>query len=145
MARVTIEDCLKQVDNRFDLVLKASKRARMLEMGEAEPMVPVNNDKPTVLALREIAEGLDISRSYHNAESQLDMTQMPLSEEDELAALLSAVDSDLSADLTEELAGAVSEFADDLQIQGPAYEENAKKDQAPSQEPGLEPESQEKD
>jgi len=56
MARITVEDCLKNVDNRFDLVLLASKRARQLAMG-ATPLVPPENDKPTVLALREIAEG----------------------------------------------------------------------------------------
>lgn len=57
MARVTIEDCLKYVPNRFDLVLLASKRARQLMAG-AEPLVPINNDKVTVIALRELAEGL---------------------------------------------------------------------------------------
>ena len=57
MARVTIEDCLRHVPNRFDLVLLASKRARQLMAG-AEPLVPINNDKVTVIALRELAEGL---------------------------------------------------------------------------------------
>lgn len=56
MARLTIEDCLNYVDNRFELVLLASKRARQLASG-AEPLVPIENDKPTVIALREIAEG----------------------------------------------------------------------------------------
>ena len=55
MARLTVEDCLDYVDNRFELVLVASKRARQLSMG-AEPLVELENDKPTVLALREIAE-----------------------------------------------------------------------------------------
>ncbi len=55
MARLTVEDCLDHVDNRFELVLVASKRARQLSMG-AEPLVELENDKPTVLALREIAE-----------------------------------------------------------------------------------------
>jgi DNA-directed RNA polymerase subunit omega len=55
MARLTVEDCLDNVDNRFELVLIASKRARQLSMG-AEPLVELENDKPTVLALREIAE-----------------------------------------------------------------------------------------
>ena len=58
MARLTIEDCLKHVNNRFELVLKAAKRARELERG-AEPLVEWENDKPTVVALREIAEGID--------------------------------------------------------------------------------------
>ena len=56
MARITVTDCLEHVDNRFQLVLIATKRARQLILG-AEPHVPVENDKPTVIALREIAEG----------------------------------------------------------------------------------------
>ncbi|PCI07200.1 MAG: DNA-directed RNA polymerase subunit omega [Gammaproteobacteria bacterium] len=57
MARLTVEDCLDNVENRFELVLVASQRARQLAMG-AEALVPEDNDKPTVLALREIAENL---------------------------------------------------------------------------------------
>lgn len=57
MARVTVEDCLENVKNRFELVLISSKRARQIANG-AEPLVAVENDKPTVVALREIAEGL---------------------------------------------------------------------------------------
>jgi DNA-directed RNA polymerase subunit omega len=57
MARITVTDCLENVDNRFELVLVATKRARQLILG-AEPLVEVENDKPTVVALREIAEGL---------------------------------------------------------------------------------------
>lgn len=57
MARVTVEDCLENVDNRFELVMVATKRARQLANTAREPLVPVENDKPTVLALREIAEG----------------------------------------------------------------------------------------
>lgn len=56
MARVTVEDCLENVDNRFQLVLVAAKRARQLTIG-AEPTVTRQNDKPTVIALREIAGG----------------------------------------------------------------------------------------
>ena len=58
MARITVEDCLGNVDNRFQLVLIASKRARQLTNGAIEPLVPAKNDKPTVVALREIAAGL---------------------------------------------------------------------------------------
>jgi DNA-directed RNA polymerase subunit omega len=54
MARITVEDCLAVVDNRFELVLMATKRARQLANG-ADPLVDASNDKPTVLALREIA------------------------------------------------------------------------------------------
>ena len=57
MARLTVEDCLENVDNRFELVLIESRRARQIAMG-ADPLVPLDNDKPTVLALREIAENL---------------------------------------------------------------------------------------
>ncbi|WJW75718.1 DNA-directed RNA polymerase subunit omega [Thiohalobacter sp. IOR34] len=57
MARVTVEDCLENVANRFELVLVAAKRARQLARG-VEPKVEWDNDKPTVVALREIAEGL---------------------------------------------------------------------------------------
>lgn len=56
MARVTVEDCLDKLDNRFQLVMVATKRARQLANG-AESHVPWENDKPTVVALREIAEG----------------------------------------------------------------------------------------
>ena len=56
MARVTVEDCLENVANRFELVLVSSKRARQIASGK-EPMVEEENDKPTVIALREIAEG----------------------------------------------------------------------------------------
>ena len=57
MARVTVEDCLNNVDNRFQLVLVATKRARQLSNG-ADAFIDVEKDKPTVIALREISEGL---------------------------------------------------------------------------------------
>ena len=57
MARITVEDCLDKIDNRFDMTLIAAERARQIAMG-AEPLVPFDNDKPTVIALREISEGL---------------------------------------------------------------------------------------
>ena len=55
MARITVEDCLEHVDNRFDLVLLAARRARQISQG-ADPLVEPENDKPTVIALREIAD-----------------------------------------------------------------------------------------
>jgi len=58
MARVTVEDCLENVDNRFELVMVASKRARQIATGGKDPLVDEESDKPTVIALREIAEGL---------------------------------------------------------------------------------------
>jgi DNA-directed RNA polymerase subunit omega len=57
MARVTVEDCLVQVENRFHLVLLAAKLARRLALGSAEPIVPWDNHKPTVIALQSIAKG----------------------------------------------------------------------------------------
>jgi len=58
MARVTVEDCLEHVANRFELVMVATKRARQIAVRGDQPMVEWENDKPTVVALREIAEGL---------------------------------------------------------------------------------------
>jgi len=58
MARVTVEDCLEHVANRFELVMVATKRARQIAVKGDQPLVEWDNDKPTVLALREIAEGL---------------------------------------------------------------------------------------
>ena len=58
MARVTVEDCLNHVENRFELVMLSTKRARQLATGGKEPKVAWENDKPTVVALREIAEGI---------------------------------------------------------------------------------------
>ncbi len=56
MARITVEDCLSNIDNIFEMVLVAAKRARRLAHG-ADPLVELENDKPTVIALREIADG----------------------------------------------------------------------------------------
>lgn len=58
MARITVEDCLENVENRFALVMVATRRARQMYTHGAEPLLPIENDKPTVLALREIAGGL---------------------------------------------------------------------------------------
>ena len=57
MARITVEDCLEKINNRFEMVLTATKRARQIAHG-ADPLVEEENDKPTVIALREIADGL---------------------------------------------------------------------------------------
>ena len=58
MARITVEDCLENVENRFELVMVATRRARQMRRYGVEPLVPEENDKATVIALREIAEGL---------------------------------------------------------------------------------------
>ncbi len=81
MARITVEDCLENIDNRFELVLTATKRARQIGHG-AEPLVDEENDKPTVIALREIAEGLidaegvDVLQAKIEAAEEFDMRPM---------------------------------------------------------------------
>ncbi len=69
MARITVEDCLEHIDNRFDLVLLAARRARQIAQG-ADPLVPAENDKPSVIALREIAENLISVDSMDEMEAQ---------------------------------------------------------------------------
>ena len=68
MARVTVEDCLENVDNRFELVKLAARRARQIAMGK-DPLVEIENDKPTVIALREIADGLIDEQILDEAEA----------------------------------------------------------------------------
>ena len=62
MARITVEKCLEHVPSRFDLILLASGRARQLSTTSREPMVETNNDKNTLIALREIEEGLIVPK-----------------------------------------------------------------------------------
>lgn len=71
MARVTVEDCIDQVPNRFDLVVTAAQRARMIANG-ADTLVDEESDKPTVIALREIAEGVVNDDNIGNLQSELD-------------------------------------------------------------------------
>ena len=82
MARITVEDCLDHVDNRFELVMVGSKRARQIAVDGRPPLIDVENDKPTVIALREIEQGLispevlkEIDRDYEivEAEASLDI------------------------------------------------------------------------
>ena len=94
MARVTVEDCLDKIPNRFDLVVLAARRARDLTLGRA-PFVERENDKPTVIALREIAEGL-IDLEYLKVQEAIpadmlgtpDPAPGPTDTDEELAALL---------------------------------------------------------
>jgi len=83
MARVTVEDCLEKIDNRFDLVMVAARRARQLQTGGKDPLVPDQRDKPTVLALREVAAGL-IGYSI------LDEVEIRKSSDEELSELIQA-------------------------------------------------------
>ena len=73
MARITVEDCLEAVENRFELVMLASKRARQIATGGHEPMVEWNNDKPTVVALREIEEGLVTTELLNRVEVEAEL------------------------------------------------------------------------
>lgn len=74
MARITVEDCLEHVDNRFDLVLLATKRARQIA-GGVDPLIPWENDKPTVVALREIAAGLITEQVIDDQDKQEDASE----------------------------------------------------------------------
>lgn len=75
MARITVEDCLEHVANRFDLVMLASRRARQIAQG-AEPLVPAENDKPTVIALREIAENLVSAEGMDEMEAKREIERI---------------------------------------------------------------------
>ncbi|TCP90129.1 DNA-directed RNA polymerase subunit omega [Cricetibacter osteomyelitidis] len=69
MARVTVQDAVEKIGNRFDLILTAARRARQLQLHVQEPLVPEDNDKPTVIALREIEKGL-INNDIMNAQER---------------------------------------------------------------------------
>jgi DNA-directed RNA polymerase subunit omega len=75
MARITVEDCLQVVPNRFDLVLTATKRARQIAHG-ADPMVQESNDKPTVVALREVAAGKIDQESVELIQAQIEASEV---------------------------------------------------------------------
>jgi DNA-directed RNA polymerase subunit omega len=75
MARITVEDCLKVVPNRFDLVLTATKRARQIAHG-ATPLVDEANDKPTVLALREVATGKIDQESVELIQAEIEAAEV---------------------------------------------------------------------
>jgi len=101
MARVTVEDCLTNVDNRFQLVLVATKRARQISLGST-PFVEEENDKPTVIALREIAEGL-VTRDILDESIEEEILEFVTEEEtaegnepDELDALTAALQAELA-------------------------------------------------
>lgn len=81
MARITVEDCLDHVDNRFELVMVSSKRARQLALGTKEPLLPWENDKPTVMALREIEQGLVTASILTEKEEPADFMMDSIEEE----------------------------------------------------------------
>jgi DNA-directed RNA polymerase subunit omega len=99
VARVTVEDCLEKIDNRFKLIMVASKRARQLAMG-TEPLVEWENDKPTVVALREIADELITEESL--IERPLRSSEERLSEEmGEVDALAAALHAEIGIELSQ--------------------------------------------
>ena len=75
MARITVEDCLNRIDNRFEMVLTATKRARQIAHG-ADPLVEEQNDKPTVIALREIANGLVNPESVNVLQAEIEAAEV---------------------------------------------------------------------
>ena len=80
MARVTVQDAVEKIGNRFDLILTAARRARQLVLHQSEPLVPEDNDKPTVIALREIEKGL-INQEIMDAKEYLDAAASQRNEE----------------------------------------------------------------
>ena len=129
MARVTVEDCLANVDNRFQLVLVATKRARQLSLG-AEPFVDEENDKPTVLALREIAEG-HVTRDILDEQVEEEILEFITEDESEEQAEPTELDA-LTAALQAELAGAI-EGSDDTEETKPAESAEVDAEQQPSE------------
>ncbi|MCU7554763.1 DNA-directed RNA polymerase subunit omega [Alteromonas sp. ASW11-19] len=88
MARVTVEDAVDKIGNRFDLVLVAARRARQIATEGKDPLVDVGNDKPTVTALREIEEGL-VDASTLEQEHLRDQEQQDSAEFASVANILS--------------------------------------------------------
>jgi len=94
MARVTVEDAVDKIGNRFDLVLVASRRARQIATGGKEPLVDVENDKPTVLALREIEAGL-ITNDVMDTSDKQEQIQQDTVELDAVAAIVGGQSQEL--------------------------------------------------
>ncbi|WP_414829278.1 DNA-directed RNA polymerase subunit omega [Alteromonas sp. H39] len=88
MARVTVEDAVDKIGNRFDLVLVAARRARQIATEGKDPLVDVANDKPTVTALREIEQGL-VTASTLEQEEMRDQEKQDSAEFASVANILS--------------------------------------------------------
>lgn len=123
MARVTVEDCLDNVANRFELVLLATKRARQLVKTGKDPLVPWENDKVTVVALREIAEGLIDENTQLVTKTQQEQSA------DEVEALFNVPDAsgtediagtaDAAEDISADTAGAAEDISEDAPEDAP--------------------------
>lgn len=87
MARVTVEDAVDKIGNRFDLILVAARRARQISVEGKEALVDLENDKPTVVALREIEKGL-ITNSILDEQERRDQLQQEASEIAAVAAII---------------------------------------------------------
>jgi DNA-directed RNA polymerase subunit omega len=144
MARVTVEDCLENLENRFELVLVSARRARQIANGR-ETLVEPENDKPTVIALREISEGLvdatildeapEVEDSFAQMTDEQAAAELeaaadleagsrqpdqpePTDEElDVAAAIKAALGAELAGDESEEQASSQSNDADDAQAE----------------------------
>ena len=86
MARVTVQDAVEKIGNRFDLILTAARRARQLQLNQSAPLVPEDNDKPTVIALREIEKGL-INQDIMDAQEFKEMAKVQETEEAAVALI----------------------------------------------------------
>ena len=86
MARVTVQDAREKIGNRFDLILTAARRARQLQLNQSAPLVPEDNDKPTVIALREIEKGL-INQDIMDAQEFQEMAKVQEMEEAAVALI----------------------------------------------------------
>lgn len=118
MARITVEDCLENVENRFELVMVSSKRARQIQTGGKDPLVSKDNDKPTVLALREIAEGFVTADILINRAAEEEANESLASLEAAEAAATSSTDISI-----EEAMNAVV-IDDSASAEKPAQEED---------------------
>ena len=104
MARVTVEDCVDKVPNRFELVMLAAHRAREITAGSA-PTVERDDDKNPVVALREIAEETQAAPALRERMIESHQTQIEVDEpeEDQMALLMSGeVDRPMADDMSEE-------------------------------------------
>ena len=86
MARVTVQDAVEKIGNRFDLILTAARRARQLQLNQSALLVPEDNDKPTVIALREIEKGL-INQDIMDAQEFQEMAKVQETEEAAVALI----------------------------------------------------------
>ncbi|MDY6216204.1 DNA-directed RNA polymerase subunit omega [Actinobacillus porcinus] len=86
MARVTVQEAVEKIGNRFDLILTAARRARQLQLNQRESLVPEENDKPTVIALREIEKGL-INNDIMNMQERQDVLAQEKVETDAVSLL----------------------------------------------------------